>query len=87
MTAAAAFAAAKAKREEKAKHGTSSSGKGSSHKKIMTSGTTKKDKITFSQIHVTMKTGEPYKSWQVGRVARLTGVLKLQTAMDFYPGW
>ena len=53
----------------------------------MASGTTKKDKITFSQIHVTMKTGEPYKSWQVGRVARLTGVLKLQTAMDFYPGW
>ena len=37
------------------------------------------------QIHVTLKTGEPYNSWQVPRIAKLTGQLRLQTAIDFYP--
>ena len=46
----------------------------------------KKNKPVLSQIHVTLKTGEPYTSWQVGRLARLTGQLRLQTAIDFYPG-
>jgi 25S rRNA (uracil2634-N3)-methyltransferase len=39
----------------------------------------------LSQIHVTLKTGEPYSSWQIPRMAKLTGKLRLQTAIDFYP--
>jgi 25S rRNA (uracil2634-N3)-methyltransferase len=39
----------------------------------------------LSQIHVTLKTGEPYASWQIPRMAKLTGMLRLQTAIDFYP--
>ena len=37
------------------------------------------------QIHVTLKTGEPYNSWQVPRMAKLTGKLRMKTAIDFYP--
>ena len=43
------------------------------------------------QIHVTIKTGEPYASWQVARLARQTGLLQLLTTIDFvpekYPGY
>ena len=38
------------------------------------------------QIHVTLKKGEPYDSWAVPRVARLSvHGLKLRTQQDFYP--
>tara|TARA_B110000208_G_C11596195_1_gene368229 strand:+ start:112 stop:684 length:573 start_codon:yes stop_codon:yes gene_type:complete len=44
-----------------------------------------KVKLLLPQIHVTLKTGEPYSSWQISRLARLTGTMRLQTAIDFYP--
>lgn len=38
------------------------------------------------QIHITLKKGEPYDSWAVPRVARLSvHGLKLRTQQDFYP--
>ena len=63
----------------------SSSGGGGAIGTSETGVKSRKTQFGLSQIHVTLKTGEPYASWQIPRMAKLTGMLRLQTAIDFYP--
>jgi hypothetical protein len=43
------------------------------------------DRETCGEIHVTLKKGEPYDSWQVPRMARVSGAeLEHKNGMDFY---